>query len=80
MFLTALMMDLGIPRTHYEIKINGIKAGEVVSGTYSPTLKKGIALAYVNQKLNAGDTVSVVVHNQEKPAKVVNRPFYKRKK
>jgi aminomethyltransferase len=80
MFLTALMMDSGIPRAHCEIKIDGIKAGDVVSGTYSPTLKKGIALAYVNRKLNIGDTVSVVIHNQEKLAKVVKRPFYKRQR
>jgi len=80
LFLTALTLDSGIPRAHYEIKINGKTAGSVTSGTYSPTLKKGIALAYADRKLNIGDTVSVVIHSQEKTARVVARPFFKRKK
>src|SRR5581483_6054510 len=35
-----------IPRSHYKIVSEGQEAGEVTSGVFSPTLKKGIALAY----------------------------------
>lgn len=79
-FLTALMLDSGIPRAHCEVRLEGRAAGSVTSGTYSPTLKKGIALAYLDKKMTIDDIVSVVIHGQEKPAKVVFKPFYKRKK
>ncbi len=36
-----------IPRSHYKVVSEGKEAGEVTSGVFSPTLKKGIALAYV---------------------------------
>ncbi len=80
MYLTALTLDSGIPRAHCEIKTGGTAAGSVTSGTYSPTLKKGIALGYVDRKMKIGDAVSVVIHGQNKPANVVFKPFYKRKK
>ncbi len=39
-----------IPRSHYKITSEGKEAGEVTSGVFSPTLKKGIALAYVKSE------------------------------
>lgn len=78
--LTAFMMDAGVPRAHCEIVINGKPAGMIVSGTYSPTLKKGIALGYTDTPLKEGDHASIVVHGQPRDAVVVKSPFYKRKK
>jgi aminomethyltransferase len=60
--------------------INSQPAGEVTSGTFSPTLKKGIALGYVDRPLAAGDKVQIIIHGQPKTATVVTRPFYKRKR
>ena len=37
----------GIPREKYRVLSAGVPAGVVTSGVYSPTLKKGIALAFV---------------------------------
>ena len=79
-FLTAFTLGSGIPRAHCEIKIDGTGAGSVTSGTYSPTLKKGIALGYVDRKLQIGETASIVIHAQDRKADVVFKPFYKRKK
>ena len=36
-----------IPRSHYKIISEGQEVGVVTSGVFSPSLKKGIALAYV---------------------------------
>jgi aminomethyltransferase len=80
MFLAALTLGSGVPRADCKIKIDGRNAGVITSGTYSPTLKKGIALGYTDRKLQIGSTVSVVIHDVEKPATVVFRPFYKRHK
>ena len=40
-----LVTGRGIPRAHCTVSWNGTAAGEVTSGTFSPTLKQGIALA-----------------------------------
>ncbi len=79
-FLVAFGLKEGIPRGGYDITLNGKKIGAVVSGTFSPTFKKGIGIGYVDRKMNLGDTFYVVIHNSEKTAVVVPKPFYKRKK
>lgn len=79
-FLSAFVMDAGVPRAHCEILIGGKKAGELTSGTFSPTLRKGIALGYVDRPLDPGATVEIVIHGHPRPANVVPKPFYKRKK
>ena len=49
-----LLKDKGILRPGYEIThIDG--KGTVLSGTFSPTLKKSIGLARVDQQLNKAD-------------------------
>src|SRR3954447_26157755 len=40
--------DRGIPRPHMLVLSKGAPAGEVTSGTFSPTLKVGIALALLD--------------------------------
>lgn len=53
--------------------------GRVTSGTYSPTLEKSIAMAYVPAGQAApGTTLMVDIRGQREPAKVVRLPFYKR--
>lgn len=53
------------------------KVGSVSSGTFSPTLKKPIALAY----LTGGEKeVLVEIRNDKVPARVVDKTFYKRVK
>jgi aminomethyltransferase len=55
------------------------KIGEVTSGTFSPTLKKGIALAYVDARQSAvGTVVNVDLRGAVITATIVPLPFYKR--
>ncbi|MCX5781443.1 MAG: glycine cleavage system protein T [Elusimicrobia bacterium] len=78
-FLSAIIMEEGIPRAGCDILMQGKKTGIVKSGTFSPTFRKGIGLGYIEKPAKIGDILSVLIHNQEKSAKVVQRPFYKRK-
>ena len=48
----------GIPRPHMLVlDQSGTALGEVTSGTFSPTLKKGIALALLDATVKEGDEV-----------------------
>ncbi|MFA6450987.1 MAG: glycine cleavage system aminomethyltransferase GcvT, partial [bacterium] len=70
------LVERGIPREHYEVSKDGAVIGEVTSGTYSPTLKKGIGMALVTKGAAAvGDTITVSIRNKPYEAKVVKRPF-----
>ncbi len=68
--------DRGVPRERYEVVKDGKTIGEVTSGTFSPTLKKGIGMALVRTGAAAvGDSVSVLIRNKPYDALVVKRPF-----
>jgi len=79
------MDDRGVPRGHNPVlTAAGERIGEVTSGTFSPTLGAGIALAYVPIAHAAlGTALQVGSHrwapgDQGKPATVVKTPFYRR--
>jgi aminomethyltransferase len=53
----------------------------VTSGSFTPTLQKSIAMAYVDVAHAAvGTRLSVDVRGKPEPAAVVPLPFYKRAK
>jgi aminomethyltransferase len=53
--------------------------GHVTSGTFSPTLQKPIAMAYVQrQHAEIGGELAVDVRGTLEPARVVKLPFYSR--
>ncbi|MBN1491525.1 MAG: glycine cleavage system aminomethyltransferase GcvT [Phycisphaerae bacterium] len=59
----------------------GHAIGEVTSGTFSPTLERSIAMAYVpREQAEPGTAVRVRIRDQEVDAVVVALPFYARKK
>jgi aminomethyltransferase len=70
-------LDRGIPRPHMPVLREGTKVGEVTSGTFSPTLKHGIALALLDTSAGTaeGDEVIVDVRGRESAARVVKPPF-----
>lgn len=50
--------------------------GEVTSGSYSPTLKENIGLAYVNiEYANIGQEIKVIIRNRPVNAVIVKTPF-----
>ena len=68
--------DRGIPRAGMAVKnTSGAVLGEVTSGTFSPTLKHGIALALVTRELVIGDSVVIDIRGRDCLAKVVALPM-----
>jgi len=71
------MLDKGIPRSHYEVWKDNVKIGHVTSGTSSPLLKRGIAMAYVSvEHATEGNKVAVKIRDKLSEAEVVKFPFY----
>lgn len=68
-------------RTGCPILAKGQKVGEVTSGSYSPTLGKAIAMGYVApQCAQPGLELQIDIRGHAEPARVVELPFYRRKK
>ena len=68
--------DRGFPRPGYEVRWEGRSVGEVRSGTLSPTLGYGIAMAYLPPEAGPGSPVEVVIRDRSVPGEVVRTPFY----
>ena len=67
----------GIPRPDYEVWKNDEKIGCVTSGTFSPILKCGVALAYVSvEHAKTGETVAVKIRDKLMDGEIVKLPFY----
>lgn len=75
--LTPLIADSRVfPRHGYDVMCGDEKAGVVTSGTLSPMLDKGIALAYVDSKFLDGEhQLSFSIRNTAIPARIVTLPF-----
>jgi aminomethyltransferase len=72
-----VMIERGIPRGQYPIRLDGKEIGKVTSGMPSPILKRGIAMGYVKPNLvEVGDTVEVDIKGRKRRAEIVNWPFY----
>jgi len=54
--------------------------GVVTSGTFSPTFKKPVALAYLDPRTPSLDPVFVEIRGERVPGKVVDKSLYKRVK
>jgi aminomethyltransferase len=70
----ALVDKGGVLRAHQTVHTDR-GAGEITSGTFSPTLNGSIALARVPVGFALGSTVKVVVRDRELAARVVKPPF-----
>jgi len=68
--------DRGIPRGGMNVlNESGEIIGEVTSGTFSPTLKTGIALALIKPEYKVGSQVVVDVRGRQSAAEIVKLPF-----
>jgi aminomethyltransferase len=67
-----VLADRGVLRSHQVVHTEA-GAGEVTSGTYSPTMERSIALARVPS--GAGERVEVEIRGKRLAAKVVRPPF-----
>jgi aminomethyltransferase len=70
-------LDRGIPRPHMAVLLDDDVVGEVTSGTFSPTLRTGIALALLDTAagLAPGAELAVDVRGRRSPVQVVKPPF-----
>jgi aminomethyltransferase len=65
----------GIPRPQMEVRLGDRSVGRVTSGTFSPTLRKGIALALLDHQVEDGAEVSVDVRGRPETFVVTRPPF-----
>jgi len=73
------MTDRLIPRRGQDVLRDGRAIGSITSGTFSPTLRVGIALAHVEPGSAAvGDDLTVDVRGKMGSAEVVDPPFVDR--
>jgi aminomethyltransferase len=69
-------LDRGIPRAGMQVKNSeGEVVGVITSGTFSPTLKHGIALALVAKEISVGEQLIVDVRGRDSQSEVVKLPF-----
>jgi len=66
-----------VPRHEMVVEAGGRPVGQVTSGTFSPTLERAIAMAYVERGSAALDTALDVVSGSTRiPARVCKKPFH----
>lgn len=71
------MVDRAIPRHGYVVEVNGAEAGVVTTGNFSPTLKKNIGIALIDEKYaELGNEIKIVVRNRPLKAVIISKRFY----
>jgi aminomethyltransferase len=72
--LGLILLDKGVLRGHQKVvTIHG--AGEITSGSFSPTLNRSIAFARLPLAVAVGDSAQVEIRDKMLDAKVVKLPF-----
>ncbi|TRZ56960.1 MAG: glycine cleavage system aminomethyltransferase GcvT [Rhodocyclaceae bacterium] len=69
-----LLLERGVLRAHQAVRTTQ-GDGEITSGSFSPTLQQGIALARLPIAVPIGERVDVDIRGRLHPAKVVKPPF-----
>jgi aminomethyltransferase len=73
----GLVLESGIPRHGFEVVDDSGPLGEVTSGTFSPLLRKGVALCRVRADHSAyGTGVGVVIRDFRQGGTLARPPFY----
>lgn len=67
----------GVPRARMSVLDGERLVGETTSGTFAPTLKKGVALALLDAEYRPGAELELDVRGRRLPVKVVKPPFVK---
>jgi len=72
-FAGLVLLDKGVLRNHQKVLVNGRVAGEITSGSFSPTLGRAIAFARVQGE--TGDVCQVEMRGKALDVRVVKPPF-----
>ena len=77
----GILLQEKIPRHDFAVTSTaGETIGRITSGTFSPILKKGIGMAYVEPaRANVGDPVEVIVRDSPAKGAITKPPFYDEK-
>lgn len=72
------IIEQGIPRPSYEIYSDkGENIGHITSGTFSPLLKCGVGMAYIQtSQAQEGNIINVKIRDKLAKGKIVPFPFY----
>jgi aminomethyltransferase len=66
----------GIPRPHMQASLTEhVPVGEVTSGTFSPTLRKGIGLALLSTSVNPEAEITIDIRGRREVFQIVPLPF-----
>ena len=69
----------GVPRSHYDVLVDGESVGFVTSGTSSPTLGENIGMAVIDKQFaGVGKPLEIAIRNRNVKAEQIRLPFYKR--
>ncbi len=75
------MLERGVPREGYPIKVGDQEIGWVSSGSKSPTLDKFIAMAFLDPEVaDRTEEVELMIRTRSYRARIIKLPFYRRKK
>ncbi len=69
----VILEDKGVLRDHLKVFVDGLEAGEITSGSFSPTLGKAIGFARVPREADKNCTVEV--RGKQLSARIVKPPF-----
>jgi aminomethyltransferase len=71
------MVERAVPRHGYAILHQGRPAGTVTSGSFGPSVERGIGMGYVRTELGAvGTDLAVEIRGHAEPARVARTPFH----
>ena len=71
----------GVPRSHYDVQVDGKTVGFVTSGAPSPSLGENIGLALIDKGYaGLGKPLDIIVRGKPVKAIQIKTPFYKRDK
>ncbi len=74
------LLDRGVPREGLLIYSEQKEIGTVTSGNYSPSLRKGIGMAYIDRRYSEeGSELLIDIRGKGALAVIVKTPFYRKK-
>jgi len=79
--LAGFVSREGVPIRAHAVVVDetGRAVGEVTSGTFSPTLQRPIAMAYLSSEVaQVGQALDVDIRGSRATATIVDLPFYRR--
>ena len=68
------------PRADQPVLVDGVAAGVVTSGNFSPMLERGIALAFLPPDVADDASVAIDMRGEAVPARIVPLPFVQKAK